>query len=295
MRRRFFALHNPNAGAAARRYYHKTLALLTGWGASLECVETSRHGEGMRVAAEAAASLRYDAVVAAGGDGTVHDVAAGLLGSPIPLGIIPTGTANVFAREVGVLRPPEQVARALMSGDVRAVPVGQVNGRPFLFVVGIGFDAAAVRRFEKIGTRKLGQAGFVGPVMHALFSQDNQSLEVTTDHGAGEAEWVIVTRARRYAGGFVLCSEADITQAKFHVLRFAGRGAFIRLRQLSALACGLVRFDPDVTVEAAEWVRVCGDADTPVQVDGEMLGTLPVEISLHPHRLQLIFPMATPV
>jgi diacylglycerol kinase family enzyme len=67
------------------------------------------------------------------------------------------------------------------------------------------------------------------------------------------------------------------------------------MRQLSALAGGLVRFDPDVTVEAAEWVRVRGDADTPVQVDGEMLGTLPLEISLNPHRLQLIFSTARTV
>ena len=64
-------------------------------------MDTSRHGEGMKAAAEAASSERFDAIVAAGGDGTVHDVAAGLLGTPIPLGIIPMGTANVFAREVG--------------------------------------------------------------------------------------------------------------------------------------------------------------------------------------------------
>jgi diacylglycerol kinase family enzyme len=63
------------------------------------------------------------------------------------------------------------------------------------------------------------------------------------------------------------------------------------LRQLAALACGLVRFDPDVQIEVANWVRVEGGADTPVQVDGEMLGALPVEISLHPQRLQLILPV----
>jgi diacylglycerol kinase family enzyme len=65
----------------------------------------------------------------------------------------------------------------------------------------------------------------------------------------------------------------------------------VRLRQLAALACGLIRFDPDVRVEAADWVRVEGGANTPVQVDGEMLCALPVEISLHPQRLQLILPM----
>jgi len=65
-------------------------------------------------------------------------------------------------------------------------------------------------------------------------------------------------------------------------------GPLVRLRQLAALACGLIRFDPDVRVEAADWVRVEGGANTPVQVDGEMLCALPVEISLHPQRLQLI-------
>jgi diacylglycerol kinase family enzyme len=63
-----------------------------------------------------------------------------------------------------------------------------------------------------------------------------------------------------------------------------------RLRQLSALACGLVRYDPDVTIEAAEWVRVESDTRVPVQVDGEILGTLPAMIKLHPERLQIIFP-----
>jgi diacylglycerol kinase (ATP) len=291
MRRKFFILHNPNAGAAARRHYHRILALLRDCGACLECVETSRHGDGQRATAEAAVSERFDAIVAAGGDGTVHDAAAGLLGNPIPLGIIATGTANVFAREIGLPRSPEQVASTLMNGKVRTIPVGQINGRPFLFVVGIGFDAEAVRQFETAGTRKLGQAGLVGPVVHALFSHCDRSLHVTTDRGEGEAEWVIVTRAQRYAGGFLLSREAGLTQTRFHVLRFRGRGSLVRLRQLSALACGLIRFDPDVSIEVAEWVLVEGDADTPVQVDGEMLSALPVEISLHPQRLQLIFPI----
>jgi diacylglycerol kinase (ATP) len=291
MRRKFFILHNPNAGAAARRHYHRILALLRDCGVCLECVETSRHGDGQRATAEAALSERFDAIVAAGGDGTVHDAAAGLLGSPIPLGIIATGTANVFAREIGLPRSAAQVASTLLNGKVCALPVGQINGRPFLFVVGIGFDAEAVRGFETTGTRKLGQAGFVGPVVHALFSHCDRSLHVTTDRGESEAEWVIVTRAQRYAGGLLLCRKADVTQTRFHVLRFRGRGPLVRLRQLSALACGLIRFDPDVSIEVAERVRVEGDADTPVQVDGEMLGALPVEISLHSQRLQLIVPM----
>ena len=178
-----------------------------------------------------------------------------------------------------------------MNGKIGTIPLGQINGQPVLFVVGIGFDARAVRQFETTGTRQLGQAGFVSPLVHALLSESNRSVQIATDRGKTEAEWVIVTRARRYAGGFLLCKEAGLTQTRFHVLRFRGRGPLVRLRQLAALACGLVRSDPDVSIEGADWVRVEGDAEAPVQVDGEMLGALPVEISLHPKQLHLIVPL----
>lgn len=108
----------------------------------------------MKAAAQAAVSERFDTIVAAGGDGTVHDVAAGLLGTPVPLGIVPMGTANVFAREVGLSRSPERVASTLMNGKVGTIPVGQINGQLVLFVVGIGFDAEAVHQFEAGGTRR---------------------------------------------------------------------------------------------------------------------------------------------
>lgn len=292
MRRKLFILHNPNAGASARRHYREILDLLRDRGASMEIAETRRHGEGMRVTAEAALSGRFDAIVAAGGDGTVHDAAEGLLGCPAPLGIIPMGTANVFAREVGIPFSSEKVAKMLLCGRVHPIPVGQINGRPFLFVVGIGFDAEAVRYFESVGTRKLGRAGFIGPVMHALLAKNDRLLHVTTDRGRRESEWVIVTRARRYAGGLLLTRQADVTQTRFYVVYFGGRGPLVRLRQLAALAFGLIRFDQDISIEAAKWVQVEGDVVTPVQVDGEMLSALPVEITLHLQQLQLITPTA---
>jgi diacylglycerol kinase (ATP) len=99
-----------------------------------------------------------------------------------------------------------------------------------------------------------------------------------------------VTRTQRYAGGLLLSREANINQTEFHVVRFSGRGILIPLRQLSALACGLIGYDPDVTIEPAEWVCVDGDAATPVQVDGESLGRLPVEITPNPKRLRIIIP-----
>jgi diacylglycerol kinase family enzyme len=179
----------------------------------------------------------------------------------------------------------------LLYGTAQAIPVGQINGQPFLFVVGIGFDAEAVAHFEASGNRQLGQAGLVGPVMRALVSHSDRALYITTAAGTSEARWVIVTRVPRYAGGLLLSRDVNITQTKFCVVRFGGHGLFVRLRQLSALACGLIRYDPAVTIEAAEWVKVESDTSVPVQVDGEIMGALPVEIRVHSQRLQLIFPI----
>ena len=204
----------------------------------------------MKAAAEAAQSGSFDAVVAAGGDGTVHDAAEGLVGHPTPLGIIPMGTGNVFARELNLPRSPDGLARTLLDGNARAIPVGKVNGRPFLFVVGVGFDAEAVRLFENEGNRTLGRGGYIQPVLRALLSHQDRLLRVRTVRGEAEAQWVIVTRIKHYAGNLMLVPEADLHQARFYVLRMVGSGRLNRIRQLSALAIGLLRYDPGVHVES---------------------------------------------
>jgi diacylglycerol kinase (ATP) len=284
-------IHNPYAGPMARHLYRATLSSLRRKGADAEIVETASHGEGMKAAAEAALSGRFDAVVAAGGDGTVHDAAEGLVGHSIPLGILPLGTGNVFARELNLPRSPEALARSLLSGEAHTIPVGQVNGRPFLFVVGVGFDAEAVRLFEREGNRMLGRAGYIWPVLCALFSHQDQVLRVRTHRGEAKAQWVIVTRIKHYAGGLILVPQADVYQPLFYVLRLVGSGPLNRLRQLSALALGLLVYDPAVHLEAANSVRIEGNPTVPVQIDGEVLGELPLEISIHPKRLKFIFPV----
>ena len=288
MRTRLLIIHNPNAGPTARQLYRATLSRLKHLGARTEIVETTRHGEGMTAAADAAQSGRFDAVVAAGGDGTVHDVAEGLVGQSTPLGIIPMGTGNVFARELNLPRSPDELATMLLDGEVRAIPIGQVNGRPFLFVVGVGFDAEAVRLFESEGTRQLGQIGFVWPVLRALFSHDDRSLRVRTDRGEANAQWVIVTRVKRYAGNFMLAPDADLREPLLYVLSIKGVGPLSRIRQLAALAVGVLSRDPAVHLESATSLRIDGDRRVPVQIDGEELGELPLEVSIHPQRLRII-------
>jgi diacylglycerol kinase (ATP) len=124
-----------------------------------------------------------------------------------------------------------------------------------------------------------------------LVSHQDQLLRVRTHRGEVGAQWIIVTRIKHHAGGLILVPQADVHQPRFYVLRLAGSGPLNRLRQLSALALGLLPYDPGVCLEAADWVRIEGDPSVPVQIDGEALGELPLEISIHPRRLKLIFPV----
>ncbi|HHI82955.1 MAG TPA: diacylglycerol kinase family lipid kinase, partial [Rhizobiales bacterium] len=97
-RLRFFIINNPSSGTAGRKRVERVIRLLQDGGALVNVRTTSSHGEGCEQARAAALTGRHDAIIAAGGDGTIHDVACGLTGQSCPLGIIPAGTANVFAR-----------------------------------------------------------------------------------------------------------------------------------------------------------------------------------------------------
>src|SRR4029450_8800122 len=132
----------------------------------------------------------------------------------------------------------------------RSIPLRRANGRPFLFVVGVGFDAEAVRLFESEGNRTLGRAGYIRPVLRALLSHQDKSLRVRTRRKEAKAQWVVVTRIKRYAGGLILVPQADVHQPTLYVVRFVGSGLLNRLRQLSALALGLLRYDPEVHLDA---------------------------------------------
>lgn len=103
-----------------------------------------------------------------------------------------------------------------------------------------------------------------------------------------EARWVIVTRTRHYAADLMLAPEADLRDTRLHVLRMTGSGPLVRLAQLAALAAGGLRFCPGVTLEAAHRVRIDGDKSVPVQIDGEALGQLPLDITIHPKPLAII-------
>ena len=145
------AILNPRAGLKARRALDVLYREHEGWGA-LQIALTERPGHA-RELAEQAVRERAGLVLAVGGDGTVNEVAGGLLDSATTLGIVPVGSGNGLARALGIPRDPESALRALAGAVTRRMDVGLANGRPFLNVSGAGFDAAIGHEFHQHGRR----------------------------------------------------------------------------------------------------------------------------------------------
>ncbi|HJU33017.1 MAG TPA: diacylglycerol kinase family protein, partial [Hyphomicrobiaceae bacterium] len=237
---------------------------------------------------------RYDAVVAAGGDGTIRQAAIALIGSPMPLGIIPVGTGNVLAHEIGLARTPSAVADTLLRGPVATVACAQVNGEPFLLMVGAGFDARIVSALDQRLKSRLGKAAYAGPLLGAMV-RPVDALAVTIDGRSHVATWAVIANARHYGGRFVLAPRTGILQRGLEAVLFKTRSRAALFRQLMLLAAGRLRPDTagDVHMVACSHVAIVAHRPTPVQVDGDAFGTTPVEIDAGAREVRLIVPAAT--
>ena len=159
LRRRVLVIRNPTAGGSTRPRFGRVLEHLARFGATVTVRETTCRGDAEQIAASASSDT-FD-VVAAGGDGTINEVANGLAGKDLPLAIVPLGTANVLAVEIGMPLRARRIARAIACGDVRSVHVGMVNGRRFLMMAGVGFDAHVVANVNPRLKRAFGKLAYV--------------------------------------------------------------------------------------------------------------------------------------
>ena len=295
-RRRFLLIANPIAGHVGRRLLDPVLARLERAGAgiarpSLPTIEAA--GIVLREAGGANAD-GIDAVIAAGGDGTFRMVAAQLLGSRIPIGVLPLGTGNVLAHELELPADPRALAEGLLDGPAIPLRASRANGQPFFLMAGAGFDGAVIARLDHGWKHRVGKLAYVPPVLAAL-SQPLPRLEVTIDGTRHVAGWVVVSNARCYGGGFALVPHTHAVDAGLHAVLFQARDRLTLTAQLRDLARGRLHGRPDVTVRPARHVTITGvtgtgDRGVPVEVDGDAAGVTPVAITADRSCVQLIVP-----
>lgn len=288
---RILIIHNPVSGRRRAALLEQVLERLRLAGCTVALCRTGKRGDAERLAAAAAPDL-YDAVAVAGGDGTINEVANGLLqgASPPPLAILPLGTANVLAAEIGLATDPAAIAAAIVAGRRIAVPVGRANGSGFLLMAGTGFDAHVVQAVRPRVKRLLGKGAYVAETLRQLTRFGFPRYRVTVDGVAHEAASVVVARGRFYGGRHLAAPAARLDGEGFQVCLFGSGGRLAVLRYGAALVMGRLPRATGYRIVSGRRVSVAGPPDDPVQADGDIVTRLPLDIDLAPRRIELIVP-----
>ncbi len=287
---RVAVISNPGSGRRRdrRRSVSAMLELLRQRGISAEAHETAAPGDATRLSQEAV-EAGAQTIVVHGGDGTVNEAMQPLVGGPIPLAVWPGGTANVLARELGLPRDLDRVADMIAAGRARRVSVGRAGARYFLLMAGVGLDAVLVRAVSPGLKRLTGQAAYwVAGLRQFVDWRPRRFLAEVEERQYG-ATLAVIANAASYGGGLRLAPGARMDSEVLDLCLFDWRGRFCFLRHLRAGFSGAHLGLPGVTYLQARRITARGE-QTWVQVDGELVGRLPMTFECVPAALSLIVP-----
>lgn len=287
--RRILAVFNPAAGRNRRPRFDAVIAALRDLGCAVAVVETAAPGHAEEIA-RAVAVDDFDVIAAAGGDGTINEIVNGLPGKTLTLGLIPLGTANVLADEIGLSKATHTVARTLASGPVREIYVGRANGRRFCMMAGAGFDANVVSGVSLALKKRVGPLAYAWQAFVQGFRDPYAPCDVTIDGVVHRTTSAVACNGRRYGGPFVAAPRASLAHDSFQIVLMKGRGWFSVLRYGLGLMAGKVGAWPDVHILAGREVAIAGKKGQPVQADGDIFTTLPLSLSMDPEPVKLIYP-----
>ena len=287
---RFAIIANPSAGPRTNRArFDEIVSRLRLAGCALDVRVCDGASSNSDLARAALGEGRFDAVLAAGGDGTIRATATALAGTTMPVGIIPVGTANVMAREIGLGFDAGTVVRCLTAGRVATIQTGRANGELFLLMAGVGLDGRIVAGLDLALKRRVGKLAY-GPALVRALAAGPDQLTVRIDGVEHRAAWVIATLRRHYAGSFVIAPDAALEDTGIHVVRFACSSRRALVGQVLGVAAGRMRHHPGITDVVATSIEITAEAPVPMQIDGEPFGTTPCRITADGPALRLLVP-----
>ena len=288
----FAIVMNPtSAGGKPLRLLPRVRSVLGAAGAEVAVVET----QDIPHAAEAAlaASERGETVVALGGDGLVGALASVLKGSA-PLGVLPGGRGNDFARALGISQGIGEACRALLEGSERILDLGEANGRAFACIASTGFDSDA-NRIANDARLVRGNLVYLYAGIRALLAWKPTRFQVTLDDHELEFEGYTVGACNTayYGGGMKAAPEADPADGKLDVL-FCKKTSKTRFltRVLPKVFSGTHVELPEIEMHRARQVTIQADRPFDVYADGDPITTLPATVRVIPGALRVIAPPA---
>ena len=303
-------IHNPNAGNgghARRRLLDEARRVLAAAGIHADLVETKGPGDATEIANRASLEGRQ-LVIACGGDGTLNEVVNGLAGQQnghrVPLALLPGGTANILAKELGIPWNIASATRKLLQGEVKEIALGLATPllqperkKYFLSVAGAGPDGMIVYSVDLELKARVGILAYWYQGMRELLRYEYPHFRVVADGRAIDATLVVVGRTKNYGGPFMITTEADLYEDRFEVMTLTTQSGLKYLSYLPSLWMKRLRGSEGVHFYKSDSI-VCEPLNgKPVyaQIDGEPLARLPIEFTIVPRALRLLVPQTAPV
>lgn len=294
--RKAILISNPKTGryAARRRPVEDLAQQLESLGVKVDLRSTQGPGDATKIAARAAGNGTSDVIVA-GGDGTINEAIQGLAGTKARLSIIPRGTGNVLARELGLPLDDEQAIKIVAQGKSRQIYLGLAidetthESRHFVLMAGIGLDASVVRRVQPSLKKRIGKGAFWVSGLSHLATWNPRPFILEINGHNYTSTFAAIGKAAKYGGNLAITPGARLDQPEFEICIIDTRSRLRYLHLLShAMRNGMPRNTPEVQFVNATTVKAHGDAH--VQIDGELLGHLPMRFEIAPHSLEIIVP-----
>ena len=295
--RKAILISNPKTGRYASRRLPAIEDIhtqLKSAGLEVELVATTGPGDATRIAADAGRNGVSDVIVS-GGDGTINEALQGLVGTPVRLGILPRGTANVLACELGLPLDCRRAASVIAQGKTRRIHVGcaldEKSGakRYFLLMAGIGLDASVVRGVHPGLKKRFGKGAFWFSGLSHLADWKPRPFEIEVDGQHFTATFATIGKAASYGGDLTVTPRAQLDQPDFEICVIDSTSRLRYLYLLShAMRSGVPPGRSGVHFLRATRARATGEAA--VQVDGELIGNLPMTFEIAPESIEVIVP-----
>lgn len=290
---RIVAVCNPHSGGGQfRRDLPLMLDLLRSFGLQVEKRCSDAPGHAIELAREAAAE-GVDAVCAIGGDGTVNEVINGIAETDVPLLIVPAGTVNVLAAELGIPLEPAEACRLAGSGQLSWIDLGKAGDRYFALMAGVGMDAAVVQSINPMLKKVLREAAFALQGAATVLKGDFPRVRVVTEEQTVEGYFVVLGNSSNYGGAFGITPMASMRDGLLDVCVLQSVSPLSTLQYwLGALTQSHLKQQnvQSWRTKDAQITLADEDGEVLVQTDGEMAGRLPMEVRVVPRALRVIVP-----
>jgi YegS/Rv2252/BmrU family lipid kinase len=254
---------------------------------------TAASGDATRLAQQAVAE-RADLLIVCGGDGTINEAAQALVGRETALAVLPSGTANVLAKELKLPRHPEELAQLIARGGQRQISVGRASkpdgswSRYFLLMAGIGLDATIIETVNPAHKKQWGIGSYLAAGLKTLAEWPLKPFSVKFDAQQHEATFAIVANAANYAAWFTIAPNSRLESEHLEICVFNSHSRLLYLSYAFLSLFGAHTLSSKVIYEPVTETYANSSNTTPVQLDGEVVGHLPMRFECVPHALRIV-------